>query len=488
MPSGYLTTEAVEAAITYISSSYSSIAELISLPETSVEGRTSRALKIANGSGSNRRGVLLIGGVHARELVNPDLLVDLAIRICNSYTTDSDISYGGKTWSASTIKLLVNALDIIIFPLVNPDGRKHVEDPGGYAMWRKNRRVNAASSCMGVDINRNYDLLWSSGIGASTSACSDIYKGASAFSEPETRNVRWMLDNYSNICCMMDVHSYSELILYPWGDDDNQTTDSLQNFANPAWDGLRGTLGTGYGEYIASDSQNRFIDVANRIRDAIAAVRGRVYTVQQSSGLYPTSGTSGDYAYSRHLVDSTKRGVYAYCMETGTEFQPPNDEKDEIIKEASSGIIQFLASCVCIVEETSSGMISKSSLQRLRDFRDQELLTQGIGREWVAMLERNTLEVLGILEDDDKAREIGADVISGFAQLLESGEGAKPKGISSKFAKQVESLLQQVEAKASKKLKKDIASVREDFEFFRGETLHDGMRKALSKRNVAKKD
>ncbi len=487
MPSGYLTTEAIEASVAFISLAYPSITDLIPLPEASVEGRTSRALKIANGSGSNRRGVLLIGGVHARELVNPDLLVDLAIRICHSYENDADISYGGKTWPAATIKLLVDTLDIIIFPLVNPDGRKHVENPSGYAMWRKNRRVNAGSTCLGVDLNRNYDLLWSSGIGTSSSPCSDIYKGESAFSEPETRNVRWLLDSYNNICCLMDVHSYSELILYPWGDDDNQTTDPSQNFGNPVWDGLRGTLGTGYGEYIPSNSQTRFVDVANRIRDAISAVRGRTYSVQQSSDLYPTSGTSGDYAYSRHLVDSTKRGIYGYCLETGTEFQPPTAEANEIIKEGSSGLIQFLASCVCVVEETASSMVSRSSLQHLRDFRDRELLTRGVGRDWVAMLERHSLELLEILEQDEEARDAGAEVTKEFSRLAETVESAKPEEVSSELAERVEFLLKRVEAKASKRMKKDLSIIRDDFEGFRGETLREGVHKAVRKRKTAKK-
>ena len=83
-PSGYLTTAGIESCLQYLATTYPSICQLTVLPETSVEGRTSRAIKIGKGSGSNRRGVLFIGGAHARELVNPDMLASLALRICQA--------------------------------------------------------------------------------------------------------------------------------------------------------------------------------------------------------------------------------------------------------------------------------------------------------------------------------------------------------------------------------------------------------------------
>jgi hypothetical protein len=47
----------------------------------------------------------------------------------------------------------------------------------------------------------------------------------------------------------------------------------------------------------------RFQTVAQRVVDAIAAVRGRAYTPQPGIALYPTTGTHSDYAYSRHIAD-----------------------------------------------------------------------------------------------------------------------------------------------------------------------------------------
>lgn len=470
-PSGYLSAAGVEACVVYIANSFPSLAQLVTLPEPSVEGSTSRALKIANGSGSGRDAVLFIGGVHARELINPDLLVNLALRLCQSYTTNSDIVYGGKTWKAGTVKALINALDIFIFPLVNPDGRKWVQNPSGYAMWRKNRRVNAASSCRGVDLNRNYDFLWSSGIGTSSSPCSDVFKGPGAFSEPETRNVRWLLDTYTNIECFIDVHSYSELVLYPWGDDDNQTTDPSQNFQNPAWNGLRGVLGSGYGEYIPVDDQNRFIQAGNLMRDAIAAVRGHVYTVEEASDLYPTSGTSKDYSYSRHLVNTSKRKVYAYTLETALEFQPPYTEANQVIKEGSSGLLQYMVSCMCVLEGTTALSLTAGAAASLQAFRDREMRARAVGRRWLDALERFKLELLELADSDEGIQRGVASVVPGIASAVEDVQRGKARVVEDRVLKETAALMDRLSERGSDQLVTTLKELRADLDYFQGKPI-----------------
>lgn len=474
-PSGYLSAAGVEACVVYIANNFPSLTQLVTLPEPSVEGSTSRALKIASGSGSGRDAVLFIGGVHARELINPDLLVNLALRLCQSYATNGDIVYGGKTWKAGTVKALIDALDIFIFPLVNPDGRKWVQNPSGYAMWRKNRRVNAASSCRGVDLNRNYDFLWSSGIGTSSSSCSDVFKGPGAFSEPETRNVRWLLDSYTNIECFIDVHSYSELVLYPWGDDDNQTSVPSQNFLNPAWNGLRGMLGSGYGEYIPVDDQNRFIQAGNLMRDAIAAVRGRTYTVEQASDLYPTSGTSKDYAYSRHLVDTSKRKVYAYTLETAREFQPPYSEANEVIKEASSGLLQFMVSCMCVLEGTTAVSLTAGAAASLRGFRDREMRVRGVGRRWLDALERFKLELLELADSDEGIRRGVASVLPGLTAAVEDVQRGGTRVVDDRVLKEIAALMDRLSERGSDDLASTMKELRADLDHFHGKSILDAV-------------
>ncbi len=345
-PTGYLTVEGIQSAVSHVAGTYPELCQQITLPERSHEGRTITGLRIGKGSWSDRPGVLFLGGVHARELINPDLLCSLALRLCQSYRSGTPLTFGSKSFSASAIKRIVDTLDTFVIPLVNPDGRHYVQNPSGDPWWRKNRSPNVGHTCRGVDLNRNFDFLFPSGIGTSTDSCSLVFRGPSAFCEPETRNVRHLLDTRPRIHFMIDVHSYTELILHPWGDDDIQSTDPSMNFKNPAYDGLRGRTGQGYAEYMSSTDRAFFVSAGQEMRDAIAAVRGSMYTVKPGILLYPTSGTAKDYAFSRHFVDTGMQTVYAYTLETGKEFQPVYSEAANVISEASAGLVQFSLSAL----------------------------------------------------------------------------------------------------------------------------------------------
>lgn len=353
-PSGYLSTAGVNSSLSYLVTNYSAICQFVQLPERSVEGRPVGALRL--GTETDNPGVLLVGGTHARELINPDLLVRFTLQLCRAYILGAGLTYGAKAWSSADVRLVIEGVDLIVLPLLNPDGREHVFDPAGYQWWRKNRSVNAGSSCRGTDLQRNYDFVWPWTIGnTSADPCSDQFKGSAAFSEPETRNVRWLLDTYPRIVAFADIHSFSELILYPWGDDKIQTSDPSQNFQNSAWDGQRGDKAGGYAEYMAPGDIRRFVTLAAEVRDAIRATRGRSYTVMPGIDLYPTSGTSSDYAYSRHERPGGKRKVWAFVIGTNTGFvngqrddpygfQPPYSDAVLVMDEVSSGLMQLLLS------------------------------------------------------------------------------------------------------------------------------------------------
>ena len=155
-------------------------------------------------------------------------------------------------------------------------------------------------------------------------------------------------DNFPNIGYFIDLHSFGQDILYSWGDDDNQETDSSMNFQNPAYNNVRGILDAlgspdteRTREYIPADDLAPRVDLANAFASGIQAVRGTSYLVEQYVGLYPTAGASDDYSYSRHFVDGIKRNVMAYTLGWGTEFQPAYGEMKNIIQEITSGLLTF---------------------------------------------------------------------------------------------------------------------------------------------------
>ncbi len=367
----YLNVDEVESATALAAGGANAdFTELITLPTPTWEGRHCRAVRIHQGPAPARGGVYFLGGIHAREWGSPDILINFIQLLTDAYRTNTGITQGGMSITAADVQRIVTALDVVVFPQANPDGRHHSMTVD--AMWRKNRRPAepGAAACdvgggdgPGVDINRNYDFLWDyptkfsakAPVMTSVDPCSEIYRGPSPGSEPETSNVRWLLDRYPAVGFFIDIHSFGEDILYNWGDDDDQTTDPTMTFHNPAFDGRRGipdsTAGgdpANYREYLPAADLTTLTTLGNTMRDAIKAAHGRQYSVKGAVGLYPTSGTSDDYAYSRAFLDTSKSKVLGYTIEWGQQratipksFHPDYPQMVPIIEEVTAALLAF---------------------------------------------------------------------------------------------------------------------------------------------------
>jgi murein tripeptide amidase MpaA len=344
----YLNVSEIGSACVNLAAAYPGLAELITCPNATHEGRPVHILRIGAAPGAD--GVLLLAGVHAREWVPPDALVSLAADLLEAYTTGTGLAYLGTSFTAFDVRRLMETLCLYVLPLANPDGRLHSQTQD--ALWRKNRRPNQnGGDCIGVDVNRNFDFLWDhltkfatdSGVSASANPCDrSVYRGSAAASEPETRNVVWVLDTYPAVRWHVDVHSAVPVILHSWGSDQNQTVHPDQTFTNPAFDGVRGRANdTAYGEYITAADLDRVTTLSRVMHDAVQGVRGDDYGVEQAYGLYPTSGASDDYAFSRHAADPGRTKVYGFTVECGHSFQPSWAEAENVIREVSAGLIAF---------------------------------------------------------------------------------------------------------------------------------------------------
>ncbi|WP_406470595.1 M14 family metallopeptidase [Streptomyces sp. NBC_01615] len=348
----YLNTIEVESAVTSLATAFPSACDIIDLPNSSFEGRSGHALRIGTGPAGSNDCVVLIGGVHAREWGSCEVLIHLAADLLEAYSGGTGLVYGGTSFTSDQVRSLLDDLDLVVFPLVNPDGRNYSQnvDP----MWRKNR--NPANSGgdparIGVDINRNFDFLFDFATAFDPTAGPrvsadpgdvEVYQGPSPFSEPETRNVRWLLDEFPRTRWFVDVHSYSEDMLFVWGDDENQSLDEAKNFLNRAFDGTRGVAGDpAYAEFIPTGDADAAAVLAEQFCAGLRGVRGRAYTPMSAFHLYPTSGTSDDYAYSRHLVDPQKGKILAFTVEWGKSFHPPWPEMHRIILDTDAGLAQF---------------------------------------------------------------------------------------------------------------------------------------------------
>jgi carboxypeptidase T len=221
-----------------------------------------------------------MGAIHAREYTTAELITRFAEYLTQNYGVDADV-----TW-------LLDYHEIHLLLQSNPDGRKRAETG---LSWRKNTNNNYCSNTntRGADLNRNYQFQWGCCNGSSGNQCSETYRGPLPASEPETQAVQaYVMSIFPDqrdapinapapvtaTGVFLDIHSYSQLVLWPWGFTSAPTGNgtALQ------------TLGRKFAYF-----NNYFPD--------------------QSIGLYPTDGTTIDFAYG-------ELGVAAYTFELGTAF------------------------------------------------------------------------------------------------------------------------------------------------------------------------
>ena len=259
--SGYHTVATLEQDLRRLAEENPEIAELQQIGR-SVEGRPLWALRIGERRGSARK-VAFFGCHHAREWISVEVPYRLAEHLLDESSSDPVQGWlqQGEVWVA---------------PMVNPDGHEHTRTTN--RLWRKNRRRNPGGS-IGVDPNRNYGYMWGTlDISTSSRVPSDeTYIGPRAFSEPEVRAVRDLVGR-ELFRGVLSYHSYSQLILFPWG----YTFEPVEDEAD------------------RSEMSGLAEDMERLIRD----VHGETYTAQQSSQLYLTAGDTTDWTYGVYDVPS----------------------------------------------------------------------------------------------------------------------------------------------------------------------------------------
>lgn len=222
---------------------------------TSVEGRSLPMITIsADGKDLEHPAVFFMGGHHAREHLSIETPLLLAQYLAKEYTAGNQ-----------RIVNLLNTRTVYIAPIINPDGAEFDIASGSYKLWRKNRRYNG-NSVFGVDLNRNYGFGWGGG-GASDQTRHDTFRGPNAFSEPETMAVKWFFESHKNITIDLTFHTFSALILYPWGHTYDQIPDA------------------------------KAFQVHKTMAETMA--KWNDYTPQQSSQLYIASGDTTDWAFGQ---------------------------------------------------------------------------------------------------------------------------------------------------------------------------------------------
>jgi hypothetical protein len=181
------------------------------------------------------------------------------------------------------VRDLVNSREIWIVPDMNPDGGEYDLTGGRYHNWRKNRQPTGGGY-KGVDINRNWGYKFACCNGSSPVVSSDTYHGPAAFSAPETQRLRDFvlsrrIGGVQQIRAAIDFHTYSELVLWPYGYTAKSTAAGL-----------------------GADQQKTFAALGG------AFAKSNGYTPEQSSSLYITDGSIIDWLWAA-------QGIWAFTFE-----------------------------------------------------------------------------------------------------------------------------------------------------------------------------
>ncbi|TDM05386.1 MAG: carboxypeptidase [Ideonella sp. MAG2] len=286
-------------------------------------GYDMKVLKLTNKSTTGPNGaakpILFVNSaIHAREYTTAALTLAFARELLQGYGSNAD-----ATW-------ILDHHEVHLMLHTNPDGRKKAETG---LLWRKNTNQNycgATSNSRGADLNRNFSFSWNStgGSGSSGSACAETYRGPSAGSEPETQAIEGYVRSLwpdrrgpaktdaapaDTSGIHLDIHSYSELVLWPWGDTKTVAPNgtALQ------------TLGRKF-----------------------AFFNG--YLPEQSIGLYATDGTSDSVSYG-------ELGVAAFTFELGTSFFQSCTTYESTIKPKNLPALMYAAKVVRTPYQTPAG-------------------------------------------------------------------------------------------------------------------------------------
>ncbi len=253
---------------------------------TTLQGRTIWGMRISRGPSGYIPGVLYFGCEHAREWITTTVPTYFANYLLNSYGVDPRVND------------LVDHVEFFLVPVLNVDGYEYTRNVDRF--WRKNRRDNG-NGTFGVDLDRNWGVGWG-GTGSSPSTDSLIYRGTTPFSEPETQVLRDFFLAHDNIRAQLDMHSYAQLILWPFG----------------------------YTPDVSAD-QTTFSNLGTQMQSLIKDAYGTSFNAGPTySTIHPASGMSIDWTYAERGIMSMSlelrdTGFYGFDL-PADQIVPSNEE------------------------------------------------------------------------------------------------------------------------------------------------------------------
>jgi hypothetical protein len=298
---------------------------------TSIENRPIFWLRISNTPNTDdfsKPEILYSALHHAREPASMQQLIYYMWYVLENYDSNPELAY------------IVNNVEMYFVPCINPDGYLYNEftDPNGGGMHRKNRR-NVGGGNRGIDLNRNYAYEFG-GVGSSGNPSSDTYRGASAFSEPETQAMQWLMENHE-FKIALNYHSYADALLFPWGYE-----NSVQCPDHDLYLALT--------DYMVSQNN---------------------YDNYQSAFLYEAAGDSDDWGYGEQ---TSKQKVFSMTPEVGSNNDGFWPNQNSILGICRENVFQNYAAAQSLLDNYKLNDLSSSILNGANFDLDFELQRLGL--------------------------------------------------------------------------------------------------------------
>jgi extracellular matrix protein 14 len=220
---------------------------------TTFEGRDMKAIHLSSPLGLNpkKKIIVVTSGVHSREWISVSTSLFMISKLLENYRAEN--FHKKETF-------FLNHLDFLFIPVFNPDGYEYSWNSD--RLWRKNRQETYLPRCFGIDIDHSFGYHWSR---SEDYPCGESYSGEVEFEAIEAANINHYINvtkNEHDIYGYIDLHSYTQKILYPYAyscHDEPRDAENLIELAYGLQKEIRLTKGKHY--EVAPACQDRGVDL-----------------------------------------------------------------------------------------------------------------------------------------------------------------------------------------------------------------------------------